>query len=130
MTKNESKTVSKCLEVTQLIAGVFGHAIGGPGGSVRDFDFDAASTFQGFERLAALGDELRAGWAHGAGQRHVDLNVGLGFVGCVGGQVDVVDQTQIDDVDEQFGVDNLLELLADFIFANDCGHICCSTYGG
>ena len=88
-----------------------------------DFDFDAASTFQRLERLTALCDQLWAGWAHGAGQRHVDLNVGLGFVGRVSGQVDVIDQAEIDDVDEQFGVDNLLELLADFIFANDCGHI-------
>ena len=50
--------------------------------------------------LFDLLDDLRAGWAGGARERHVDGDFAVDLL-------DVVDEPQVDNVDHQLGVDNI-----------------------
>ena len=103
--------------------------IGRPGRIEDDLHFDVAHAGKLPEHLLAVGDHLRAGGAHGAGHRHVDLAVRLAFGGRH--EIDVVDQPQIDDVDEQLGVDDLLQLFADEVFADlAAGGSCAADFRG
>ena len=107
------------LEDAQLIAGILRHLIGRPGRIENDLDFDVAHAGKSAEDLLAVGDELRPGGAHGTGHRHFDLAGRLVF-GCWN-EIDVVNQTQVDDVDEQLGIDDVFELFADEVFAEMSG---------
>ena len=106
------------LENAELIAGFIRHLVGGPRRIEDDFDFDGGDAGEGSDDLLAVGDELRAGGAHGAGHGHVDLDVRLPFGRE---QIDGVDQAEVHDVDEQLGVDDLLELLTNEVFGELAG---------
>ena len=103
------------LKDAQLIARILRHLVGRPRRVEDDFDLDVAHAGKLANDLLAVGDELRTGGAHRAGHRHVDLALRLAFFR--GDEIDVVDQSQIDDVHEQFGIDDLFQLFADEVFA-------------
>src|SRR6185369_5041993 len=107
------------LEDAQLIAGILRHLIQRPGWIEDNFDFDVAHAGKSAEDLLAVGDELRPGGAHGTGHRHFDLAGRLVF-GCWN-EIDVVNQTQVDDVDEELGIDDFFELFTDEVFAEMAG---------
>ena len=65
------------------------------------------------EHVLRLGHELGTGRTRRAGHRHLDLDVRLAFDFL---EIDDIDQSKVHDVDEQLGIDHLLERLADGIF--------------
>ena len=97
-----------------MISRVVGHAIGRPRRIHHHFDLDVLDAFDLADHLFAIGHQLRAGRTHRAGHCHFDqhlLTAGLQLL-----EVDNVDQTQIDDVHEQLGVDYLFQFFANQIF--------------
>lgn len=105
-------------EDSQLVAGVFGHAVRRPGRGHHDLDFHVGHVGQrALDRFRLL-NELRAGGAGGAGHGHVDLDVRLVFELF---DFDAIHQAKIDDVDKQLGINDLLERFADVIFSGGHG---------
>ena len=97
------------VENAQLVAGVFGHAVGRPGRDHHDLDLDVADAFERAEHGLRLRDQLRAGRAGGLVIVISILTFGLvlGLLARRPGR-----PAQVDDVDEQLGIDDLLERFA------------------
>ena len=98
-----------------MIAGFLGHLFRRPGRVEDDFHFHVAHARELAEDLLAVSDHLRAGGAHGAGHRHFDL-AGRLVVGSRN-QINLIDEAQIDDVDDQLGIDDLFQLFENEGFA-------------
>src|SRR5207237_6204623 len=67
-------------------------------------------------RVLRLTKKLRPRRTSWARHRHLDFDIRLAFGLLV--DLDVVDQTQVDNVHEQLGIDNALQRFTDFVFSN------------
>ena len=101
-------------ENTELIAGSVGHAVGRPGRLHHDPHLDVTYIAVAADRPLGVGNKLRPGRAGRAGHGHVDRHLPA-VVGRLRGDGDVVNQPQVDNVDEQLGILDLFEHLANEI---------------
>ena len=103
-------TSDRSLEDAELIPGVVGHAGGGPGRGHDEADFRFGHAGELLQSGFGLMNDLRTSGAAGAGEGHFDLDFALVTL------IDGVDQAQIDNVDEQLGVDDGAECLDHLLF--------------
>src|SRR5215212_4127131 len=102
---------------SELVPRLFTHHVGTPGWTPHEFDVDFADPRQVAERPGHLLDDDRSKWAPQGGQRHRDQHV------AAFGNIGIVDEPQIDDVDPDFRVVHILEIRLDFFFGKRNWHL-------
>ena len=75
------------------------------GGSITTLTSTSLTSSSSPSKLLALGDQLRASRTHRAGQSHLDVDFLLAVFASFF-KIDNIDQSEVDNVDEQFWVDD------------------------
>ncbi len=103
----KARKLKSALLDAELLAGVGTEALGGPGGSPHDIDVGVADAGQLLEAGFDLGADVDVFGTTLRGEGHVDGDVLLGFLGILGGrggELNGIDEAEVDDVDGDLGI--------------------------